>query len=148
MTTPTPGASPAPHPDEINRLWQRGLHEGRLFHDRLNHSSAIQVGLLGVFAILYNKETSAWVFVPLTAAALAFALLWMRVQVRHWRYCVHVHQQMRRAVPEYARTVAAFAGPGRTDGLSIGRPLALAVPLLFAATWVALFAWVAARAWW
>ena len=87
-------------------------------------------------------------FVPLTAAALAFALLWTWVQVRHWRYCVHVHVQMRRAVPEYARTVAAFAGPGRTDGLSIGRPLALAVPLLFAATWVALFAWVAARASW
>src|SRR5262245_2494968 len=106
---------------------------------------AIQVGLLGVFAILYHKEPSVGVFVPLTAAALAFALLWLRVQVRHWRYCVHVHAQMRRAVPDYARTVAAFAGPGRTDGLSIGRPLALAVPLLFAATWVALFAWLVAR---
>ncbi len=70
----------------------------------------------------------------------------MRVQVRHWRYCVHVYEQIRRAVPEYARTVAAFTKPGRTDGLSISRPLALAVLLLFAATWVALFAWVVARA--
>jgi hypothetical protein len=150
MTTPTPDASPAPplHPDEVNRLWQHGLHEERLFHDRLNYFSAIQVGLLGVFAILYHKEPSVWVFVPLTAAALAFALLWAWVQVRHWRYCVHVYAQVRRAVPEYARTLAAFAAPGRTDGLSIGRPLALAVPLLFAATWVALFAWVAARASW
>ena len=87
-------------------------------------------------------------FVPLTAAALAFALLWLRVQVRHWRYCVHVYEQIRRAVPEYARRVAAFARPGRSDGLSISRPLALAVPLLFAATWVALFCWVVARAWW
>jgi hypothetical protein len=72
--------------------------------------------------------------------------MWLRVQVKHWRYCVHVHNQIRAAVPEYARTVAAFAAPGRTDGLSIARPLAFAVPMLFAATWVALFAWVLARA--
>jgi hypothetical protein len=85
------------------------------------------------------------VFVPLTAAALSFTLLWLRVQVRHWRYCVHVHEQIRRVVPEYRRTVAAFAGPGRKDGLSISRPLVFAVPPLFAAMWVALFAWVLAR---
>jgi hypothetical protein len=135
-------------PDEVNRLWQHGLHEERLFYDRMNYFSAVQVGLLGVFAILYHKEPTVGVFVPLTAAALVFALLWLRVQLRHWCYCVHVYEQIRRAVPEYARTVAAFARPGRTDGLSISRPLAYAVPCLFAATWVALFCWVLARAWW
>jgi hypothetical protein len=46
------------------------------------------------------------------------------------------------------RTVAAFAALGRKDGLSISRPLATAVPCLFAATWVALFCGVLARAWW
>ena len=148
MTTPTTDAGAAPPPDEVNRLWQHGLHEERLFYDRLNYFAAIQVGLLGVFAILYNKESSVGVFVPLTAAALAFNLLWLRVQVRHWRYCVHVYERIKRAVPEYARTVAAFAAPGRKDGLSISRPLAFAVPLLFAATWVALFGWVLARSYW
>jgi hypothetical protein len=137
--------APQPHADEVNRLWQHGMHEERLFHDRLNYFSAIQVGLLGVFAILYQKEPSLGVFVPLTVAALAFALLWLRVQVRHWRYCVHVNDRIKTAVPEYARTIAAFASPGRTDGLSISRPLAFAVPLLFAATWLALFAWVLIR---
>jgi hypothetical protein len=145
MSTPLTDPDVPPRPDEVNRLWQHGLHEERLFYDRLNYFSAIQVGLLGVFAILYHKEPSVGVFVPLTAAALAFNLLWLRVQVRHWRYCVHVYEHIRRAVPEYARTVAAFAGPGRKDGLSISRPLAFAVPLLFAATWVALFGRVLAR---
>lgn len=135
-----------PQPDEVNRLWQHGMHEERLFYDRLNYFSAIQVGLLGVFAILYHKEPSCGVFVPLTIAALAFALLWLRVQVRHWGYCVHVHEQIRRAVPEYARTVSAFAAPGRKDGLTISRPLAYAVPLLFAMTWLAMFGWVFIRA--
>ena len=40
--------------DEVNRPWQHGMHEERLFHDRMNFFSAMQVGLLGVFAILYN----------------------------------------------------------------------------------------------
>ena len=148
MSTPFAEPEVAPHPDEVNRLWQHGLHEERLFYDRLNYFAAIQVGLLGVFAILYPKEPAVGVFVPLTVAALAFNLLWLRVQVRHWRYCVHVYAHIRRAVPEYARTVAAFAAPGRTDGLSIGRPLAFAVPLLFAVTWGALFGWVLARSSW
>jgi hypothetical protein len=142
---PGPPADPA-RPDEVNRLWQHGMHEERLFHDRLNYFSAIQVGLLGVFAILYQKEPAPGVFAPLTAVGLAFTLLWLRVQVRHWRYCVHVNDQIKRIVPEYGRTLAGFAAPGRTDGLSISRPLAFAVPVLFAVTWVALFAWVFARA--
>lgn len=134
-------------PDEVNRLWQHGMHEERLFHDRLNYFSAIEVGLLGVFAILYQKEPHPGLFAPLTAVALAFALLWFRVQIRHWRYCVHVNERIKRTVNEYAQTIAAYASPGKTDGLSISRPLAFAVPVLFAITWVALFGWVLARAW-
>ena len=132
-------------PNEVNRLWQHGMHEEKLFYDRLNYFSAIQVGLLGVFAILYHKDASPWLFAPLTASALAFAFLWLRVQTKHWRYCVHVHEHIRRIVPEYARTVATFSGPGRKDGLSISQPLAFAVPLLFAVTWLALFALVVVR---
>ncbi|WP_149111755.1 RipA family octameric membrane protein [Limnoglobus roseus] len=131
----------------MNRLWQHGMHEERLFHDRLNYFTAVQTGLLAVFAILYQKEPSPGVFAPLTAVALTFAVLWFRVQVRHWRYCVHVSAIIRQMVPEYARTVATFTGRGRTDGLSISRPLAFAVPVLFGVTWVALFAWVLARPW-
>jgi hypothetical protein len=74
MATPHTDERPAPHPDEVNRLWQHGMHEEKLFYDRLNYFSAIQVGLLGVFAILYHKELSIWPFVPLTVAAMAFAL--------------------------------------------------------------------------
>jgi hypothetical protein len=144
-TPPDPSDMPIRR-DEVNRLWQHGMHEERLFHDRLNYFSAIQIGLLGVFAILYHKEPAVWVFAPLTAVALTLTLLWLRVQVRHFQYCVHVNEQIKKAVPEYGRTVAGFAAPGRPDGLSLSRPLAFTVPLLFAGTWVALFAWVLVRA--
>jgi hypothetical protein len=133
-------------PDEVNRLWQHGLHEERLFHDRLNYFSGIQVGLLGVFAILYHKETSPGVFAPLTAVGLAFALLWLRIQVRHWHYCMHVNDRITREVSEYARTISTFTYSGSANGLTIARPLIFAVPLLFAATWIALFGWVLAKA--
>jgi hypothetical protein len=131
--------------DELNRLWQHGIHEEKLFHDRLNFFSATQVGLLGVFAILYHKEPSPGVFVPLTVVGLAFTLLWLWVQMRHWRYCVHVNAIIKERVPEYGRTLAGYAAPGRPDGLSITRPLAFAVPLLFAGTWIALMGWVLMR---
>lgn len=121
------------------------MHEERLFHDRLNYFSAVEAGLLAVFAILYNKEPAPGVFAPLTVVGLVFALIWLRVQIRHWRYCVHVNQRLKLTVPEYLQTVSSFASGGEGDGLSIARPLAFAVPVLFAATWVSLFAWVLVR---
>lgn len=141
----TPDPETRPHPDEVNRLWGHGMHEERLFYDRLNYFSAMQVGLLGVFAILYNKKPDLGVFLPLIVVALAFTALWLVVQVRHWRYCIHVNEQIKLVVPEYRRTLARFVGPGRTDGLSISRPLAFMVPLLFALTWAAFLAWMCAR---
>jgi hypothetical protein len=138
MSTPFPT-------DELNRLWQHGMHEERLFHDRLNYFTAMQIGLLGVFAIMYNKEPSLGVLIPLTCVALAFTLLWLRIQLRHWRYCVHVNEQIKLSVPEYGRTLSSFAAPGRTDGLSISRPLAFAAPLLYAVAWIALALWLLLR---
>lgn len=143
-TTPDP-IEARTHPDEVNRLWQHGMHEERLFHDRMNFFSAMQAGLLAVFAILYNKEPTLVVFLPLIAVALALTLLWLVVQVRHWRYCVHVNNRVKQAAPEYGQTVDAFGAPGRTGGMEITRPLTYAVPLSFAATWVALLVWILAR---
>ena len=132
------------HPDEVNRLWQHGMHEERLFHDRMNYFSAMQIGLLGVFAILYNKEPAVGVFVPLTVVALAFTLLWLVVQVRHWRYCVHVHVLIRRAVPEYGRTVAA--SPARADGRAVDRsPAGLRRPAAVRGDLGRVTAWTFAR---
>ena len=82
MANPPDKSEAQLHPDEINRLRQHAIHEERLFHDRMNFFFAMKVGLLGVFAILYHKEPSPGVFIPLTAVALAFTLLWLVVQVR------------------------------------------------------------------
>jgi hypothetical protein len=140
-----PDAPKSPSPDEVNRIWQHGMHEERLFHDRLNYFSFLETGLLTICGIMYNKEPAIGFFVPITVVGLLFTLLWLVIQRRHWTYCVHVNARIKQLVPEYKTTLEGFAGPGRPDGLSISKPLALSVPVLFACTWVAFLAWILIR---
>lgn len=144
MATPEADSS-KPDADQINRIWQHGMHEERLFHDRLNYFSFLETGLLTICVIMYNKEPSIGFFLPVVVVALLLTFLWLIIQVRHRVYVEHVHVRIRELVPEYRATVDAFAGPGRRDGLSISKPLAMAVPALFACTWIALFVWLLVR---
>lgn len=142
MTSPEDSPK-QPTPDEVNRLWQHGMHEERLFHDRLNYFSFLETGLLTIYGIMYNKEPAVGFFVPICIVGLAFTLLWLVIQLRHWAYCVHVNTRIKRLVPEYKATLETF--PGQRDGLSISKPLALSVPVLFACTWVAFLVWILIR---
>jgi hypothetical protein len=136
----------APSADELNRLWQHGLHEERLFHDRLNYFSAVEIGLLSVFAILYNKDRPFGLLIPLTGAALAFTLFWLVLQYQHWRYCVHINSRIRETIPEFRQTVTTFFGhrgaENRRTAFSFSKPLSLGAPVLFALTWLAFFIWI------
>src|SRR6202035_72289 len=106
---PQVGHEPSPSSDEINRLWQHGLHEERLFHDRLNYFSILEMGLLTIYGVMYNKEPALGFFLPLTVVALIFTLLWLVIQKRHWSYCEHVNARIRQLVPEYKATIEAFS---------------------------------------
>jgi hypothetical protein len=119
------------------------MHEERLFHDRLNYFSFLETGLLTICGIMYNKEPAIGFFLPMTVVGLVFTFLWFVIQRRHWAYCVHVNNRIKQFVPEYKVTLEAFAG--KRDGLSISAPLALAVPGLFAVTWVAFLVWIIVR---
>lgn len=136
----------APSQDELNRLWQHGLHEERLFHDRLNYFSAVEIGLLSVFAILYNKDRPFGLLAPLTAAALMFTLFWLLLQYKHWRYCLFLFGRIREVVPEYRNNVETYFNVRTSDktatALSFSKPLSLAAPVLFALTWIAFLVWV------
>jgi hypothetical protein len=136
----------SPSQDELNRLWQHALHEERLFHDRLNYFSVVEIGLLSAFAILYNKDRPFGLLAPLTIAALAFTSFWFLLQYKHWRYCMFIYSRLRENVPDYRRTVDAYFGQSAADkqitAFSFSKPLSLAAPVLFALTWLAFFIWV------
>jgi hypothetical protein len=112
---------PKPSPDEVNRIWQHGMHEERLFHDRLNYFSFLETGLLTICGIMYNKEPSLGFFLPITVVGMLFTLLWLLIQKRHWAYCVHVNDRIKQLVPEYKATLSGFAGPGRPGSRSLNR---------------------------
>ncbi|MCA1624278.1 MAG: hypothetical protein LC768_10185 [Acidobacteria bacterium] len=138
--------SVSPSQDELNRLWQHALHEERLFHDRLNYFSAVEIGLLSVFAILYNKDRPFGLLASLTVAALVFTLFWLLLQYKHWRYCAFIYSRLREIVPDYRTTVDTYFGQSaadkRTTAFSFSKPLSLAAPVLFALTWIAFLIWV------
>lgn len=135
-----------PAPDELNRLWQHGLHEERLFHDRLNYFSAVEIGLLSVFAILYNKDQPFGLLISLTGAALVFTIFWLLLQYKHWHYCAFIFSRIRESVPEYSYTVDTFFGKNakqeKITAFSFSKPLSLAAPALFAITWIAFLIWI------
>lgn len=135
-----------PSQDELNRLWQHALHEERLFHDRLNYFSVVEIGLLSVFAILYNKDRPFGLLATLTGAALAFTLFWLILQYKHWRYCVFITSRLREFAPEYRSIVDTYFGQSAADkrktAFSFSKPLSLAAPVLFALTWIAFLIWV------
>lgn len=132
--------------DELNRLWQHGLHEERLFHDRLNYFSVVELGLLSAFAILYNKERPFALLLTLTIGALAFTIFWLILQYHHWRYSLYLNGRLREMVPEYRTTVDTYFRSADKEvhptAISFSKPLSLAPPVIFALTWIAFLAWV------
>jgi hypothetical protein len=127
-------------PDELNRLWQHGLHEERLFHDRLNYFSVVELGLLSAFAILYNKEKPVGLLAILAITALIFTIFWLVLQYNHLRYSIYLHAKMHRLIPEYRETIDTYFGKRdpnhQTTAFSFTKPLSLALPALFALTWI------------
>lgn len=136
----------SPSQDELNRLWQHALHEERLFHDRLNYFSVVEIGLLSAFAILYNKDRPLGLLAPLTATALVFTVFWLLLQYKHWRYCLFIYSRLREIVPEYRRTVDTYFGQNAQNkqitAFSFSKPLSLAAPVLFALMWIAFLIWI------
>ena len=132
--------------DELNRMWQHALHEERLFHDRLNYFSVVEIGLLSAFAILYNKDRPFGLLITLAGAALAFTVFWLLLQYKHWQYCIFIYSRLREIVPDYRQTVNAYFGQSAADkqttAFSFSKPLSLASPVLFALTWIAFLIWV------
>ena len=127
-------------------MWQHGLHEERLFHDRLNYFSVVEIGLLSTFAILYNKDRPFGLLVALIGAALVFTVFWFLLQYKHWRYSVFIHARMRRLIPDYEDTVEAYFGERSKDAqltaFAFSKPLSLAPPVIFALTWIAFLVWI------
>jgi len=101
---------------------------------RLNYF-CLETGLLTIYGIMYNKEPAAGFFVPICIVGLAFTLLWLVIQLRHWAYCIHVNTRIKRLVPEYKAHTRDVPRAARRASPSRSRSRCR-LPVLFACTWV------------
>ena len=146
MTTqPDTDVPPALTSDQVRRLWELGTHEDKLFHDRLNFFSILELGLLAVGGAMYSKEPALGFFIPFTAIALLFTLIWLAIQLRQLWWLECIENRLERFAPEFKAAVDEFAQNRWWRRFSVTRVLALAIPILFLGIWATFFVWLLVR---
>lgn len=123
--------------DQINRIWQHGLHEEGLFNNRLNFFLVLESILFFIVAAFINSGASRpFVLRSFTLFGLLITLVWAYVQARQ-RYVLKVlEQRIRDTAPEFRATDRELL---RTRWpISNLTLLTYVVPGLFVLVWIAL----------
>jgi hypothetical protein len=123
------------------RTWEHGLHEDKLFHDRLNFFSFLESALLGVFGVLYSKQPPApkSFLYSLAGLGLASTLIWLFIQLRQRSYLKHLGRKHEKILPEFRDTVSSFSKNKRWRRFSGTLLLAIFIPVLFMIVWALTF---------
>ncbi|HEX8846870.1 MAG TPA: hypothetical protein VF791_19660 [Pyrinomonadaceae bacterium] len=125
--------------DEINRLWEHGMHEDTIFNDRLNFFLIFESVLLGVVGMLYSKQPPVMKSVPVVIVCLGFCItiIWGYIQARQRSTLHRLIERLEENLPEFRETHAPLAGKKwrRISGTWL---LAYFIPFLVALVWIAL----------
>jgi hypothetical protein len=99
-------------PEQQKRLFDHGLHEDKLFNDRLSFFLVFESLLLNVVASLYRCGTPApaLVFASFAALGLVTTLIWVYVQRRQYVYVRVLIKRLEDHFPEFADTRLAARG--------------------------------------
>ncbi|HEV7902641.1 MAG TPA: hypothetical protein VGO96_02280 [Pyrinomonadaceae bacterium] len=119
------------------RTWEHGLHEDKLFNDRLNFFSFLESALLGIFGVLYSKQPSApkSFLYSLGGLGLASTLIWLFIQLRQMFYLKHLVSKSIKILPEFRETLDGFSKNKWWRRFSVTRLLAVFIPVLFFIVW-------------
>jgi len=92
--------------DQINRLWEHGLHIDAMFHNRLNFFLVFESVLLSVVSVLYSRPSPPKP-VLLTIICLGFVLtiLWAYTQARLKYVWDSIKAFHREVIPEFQMTM-------------------------------------------
>lgn len=123
--------------DQLERLWEHGLHEDTIFYNMLNFFLVFESVLLGVVGLLYSRNASAGPVVKIIAAlGLGVTLIWGYAQIRQKRYIKIISTQTQKLDANYESLVQQ-RGKGIWS-LSVMALLAYAIPTLILLVWVTL----------
>jgi hypothetical protein len=124
--------------DQLNRLWEHGLHIDAMFHNRLNFFLVFESILLGVVGLLYSRSTTAKpVLISIICLGLILTILWGYVQARMKYVFDSLRTFHREVIPEYKLTLIRrerVKWPISSTSLET-----YGVPLLVALIWIVLF---------
>lgn len=127
-------------PDQVARLWEHGMHEDKIFNNRLNFFLVLESVLLGVVAMLFGQNNPSsnrdFVLRVFMFTGLAITLLWAYVSARQKYVFDSLKERLREHLPEYAGTVRARKRARWP--LSNNTLLAYVVPETFIVIWIIL----------
>ena len=126
--------------DQKSRLWDHGIHEDKLFHDRMNFFTVLQSAILGMFGLFYNRQPPPGkIFLyGLIGLGLALSVVWLLIQLRHYAYLNHIVGRLKEHLDEFRETADGFSQKKRWRRFSVTRILALFIPILFTIVWLGL----------
>lgn len=134
-----PGVQAKLKPEEINRLWQHGMHEDKMFNDRLNFFLIFESVLLGVVGSLYGKQPSAMkpILVVLAILGLALTIIWSFIQAKQRSTLKTLMRLLEDNLPEFKETWDELRTKKwrRVSGTWV---LTYLIPFLVAVVWIAL----------
>lgn len=122
----------APLPEAaLRRRWEHALHEDSLFHQRMAFFAATE-GLFLVALTTLWAEGAHWALVITTGGASAlFALFWLRIQRRQWKYIAKISHLLEYDAAEFNED--AYADRGMEDPEDSTRDMAVWLPVGFIA---------------
>jgi hypothetical protein len=121
--------------DQIARLWEHGLHEDKVFNERLNFFLVFESVLIGVVASLYNTPTPKILVVKIVVVfGLLLTIVWGYVQARQKFILDNLKARLKEVAPEYSKTVERR----KTEKwpISVTALLTYATPALVALIWI------------
>lgn len=130
--------SPDLDAEQRARTWEHGLHEDKLFHDRLNFFSFLESAILGIFGVLYSKQPPAprsFLF-SLAALGIASTFIWLLIQLRHASYLNYLVDKHIKILPEFRDTTEDFYNnTSWWRRVDVDLLLARFIPILFIIVW-------------
>ena len=128
-------------PEEKARLWEHGLHEDNLFHNRLNFFTVLQTALLGVIGVLHSKQppASKVFLINLSFLGVGLTVFWFLVQLEHYFYIMFIVKIARKHLPELKHTWSEFSRTRGWRKYPVTYFLALLIPLFFLLMWVLIY---------
>ena len=128
-------------PDQVNRLWEHGMHEDTIFNDRLNFFLIFESVLLGVVGMLYTRQPAAMKAVPIAIITLGLliTIIWAYIQARQRSTLHRLIERLEQNLPEFRETYEPLDRK-RWRRLSGTLLLTYVIPILVALIWIALLA--------